>query len=288
MFRKPFFLVLIALALTTMSCRLFSLPVRQVQTGATETKAIEIEAPSDAEIVDLDLRFGAGELTLSPGAEDLLVSGEAQYNVSDFEPNWSSSGNRVTLQAGDANLEGIPNFNTNNIVHTWDLQLGSAPMNLSLEAGAYQGRMDLGGLSLQSLTVADGAADVNLDFSEPNQVEMDSLTYTTGASNVTLTNLANANFSSLFFKGGAGSYELDFSGELQRDANVTVEAGISQVTIIVPADAAVEVNFDGGLSNVDASNDWQQSGDHYSLAGDGPTLTISISMGAGSVNLRTR
>ena len=67
-----------------------------------------------------------------------------------------------------------------------------------------------------------------MKFPKLNRVEMDSLYYQTGASNVHLSDLANANFASMVFRSGAGNYTLDFSGELQRDAEVKIESGISQ------------------------------------------------------------
>jgi hypothetical protein len=91
----------------------------------------------------------------------------------------------------------------------------------------------------------------------------------------------------MVFRSGAGDYTLDFSGELQRDAVVTIESGISRVVVIVPEGMNAEVNFTGGLSSVDVDGDWQRSGDEYTLAGEGPRLTINIDMGAGSLELKT-
>jgi hypothetical protein len=145
--------------------------------------------------------------------------------------------------------------------------------------------MELGGLSLQALHVTDGAAENELSFSEPNLAEMDTLTYETGASKVSLFGLGNANFSQLSFKSGAGDYTLDFSGELQRDGTVEVESGLSNVSIRVPEGVAARLTVTGGLSNVDAGGSWQGSGNDYTLSGTGPTLTINVEMGAGNVQL---
>ena len=59
--------------------------------------------------------------------------------------------------------------------------------------------------------------------------------YETGASLVTLTGLANANFSLFEFSGGAGNYTLDFSGELNRDATVSITTGLGNLRIVIPA-----------------------------------------------------
>ena len=278
--------IIAVLALVSLACGLtINLPVDQVTTGPTRTEEINIPAPNAGE-VDLTLSFGAGDFKLEDGAGATLVSGTASYNVDDFKPEIIVEGNSVRLESGDLKIEGIPSID-DKIENEWDLELGNQLMNLEINAGAYQGEFDLGGLSLKTLKVSDGAADVRLKFSKPNLVEMESFQYQTGASNVRLTGLANANFASMVFRGGAGDYTLDFSGQLQRDAEIAIESGISQVTIVVPEGVSAQVNFEGGLSNVETHGQWQKSGDNYVLNGSGPALTISVDMGAGNLVLRT-
>lgn len=279
-------IVIAVVALVSLSCGLtINLPVDRVTTGPTRSEEISIPAPVAGEI-DLTLSFGAGVLELDNGAGDMLVSGTASYNVDDFKPEIIVEGNQVRLESGDLQIEGIPSIN-DTIHNEWDLELGDQLMNLDINAGAYKGDFDFGGLALKSLRVSDGAADVRLKFSRPNRVEMESLRYQTGASNVRLTGLANANFASMTFRSGAGDYTLDFSGQLQRDAEVIVESGISQVTLVVPEGFSARVQFEGGLSNVETHGAWQKSGDGYVLNGSGPVLTITVDMGAGNLVLRT-
>ncbi len=114
---------------------------------------------------------------------------------------------------------------------------------------------------------------------------MSLLTYKTGASNVTLKNLANANFVSMVFDSGAGNYKLDFGGELQRDASVSIQSGMSNLTLVIPEGVAATVKVNGGLSNVQFPAGWSQSGDLYTQTGEGPSLTIVIEMGAGNVQI---
>ncbi len=143
----------------------------------------------------------------------------------------------------------------------------------------------MGGLSLTNLTVQDGAANVELSFSELNQVEMSTLRYETGASDVQLSGLANANFSILDFSSGAGDYKLDFSGELQRDASIKISSGLSNITIVVPEGVHAVVTVDSGASNVNTGSGWSRNGNVYEQDGEGPTLTFVIEIGAGNVTL---
>ena len=50
-------------------------------------------------------------------------------------------------------------------------------MNLVIKAGAYEGNFELGGLSIHSLEVTDGASKVDVSFSKPNLVEMTTFKY---------------------------------------------------------------------------------------------------------------
>jgi len=290
MVRKSIFAVILVLAMVTMACSInITLPeitVNNLKTGPTQTEEINVSTPSSSS-ANVKINFGAGKLNLAPGAADALVSGTATYNVPELKPQITTNNNNIVLQTGKMEINGIPSF-SGDFKNEWDLKLGNLPMDLDINAGAYQGRYDFGGLSLQALHVADGAADVELNFSQPNKVDMSTLQYETGASNVKLTDLANANFGSMIFKSGAGDYSLDFSGDLQRDASVEITSGVSHVTLIIPEGTPAQVTFKGGISNVNTSGNWQQSGGAYDHPGSGPGLTISVEMGAGSLDLETR
>lgn len=184
---------------------------------------------------------------------------------------------------GDGEFRAFPAFNE--LKNEWDLKLGDEPMELVIEAGAYDAKYEFGGLSLTDLSITDGAADVELSFSKPNPSRMNLLRYESGASNVKLDGLANANFSTMSFHAGAGDYTLDFSGELQRDAAVDVETGFSNLILVFPEGSAAVVTVESGASNINAGPGWEQSGNRYTLDGEGPRLTILIEMGAGNLTL---
>lgn len=267
------------LALTALACG-FNIP--EAPTPMPEvTEDLQVEYP-DAKEVTLNIDFGAGDLTLTPGSK-MLADGIAAYNYEDLKPQITTEDGNVTMRVGDGNFNLLPNLNS--LKNEWDLKLGSQPMNLSIDSGAYEGKLELGGLSLTRLDISDGASSVELNFSEPNPVEMSTFTYQTGASDVKITGLANANFALMDFSSGAGDYTLDFSGELQRDASVKVETGLSNVIIIVPEGIDVTVTVEGGLSNVNAGPGWERSGGTYSQNGEGPSLVIVVEMGAGNLTL---
>jgi uncharacterized protein DUF2154 len=268
---------ILVLALASLACG-FSIDLPERQKAGPEVKeALTIADPKSDE-THLTLSFGAGKLTLSPGAKN-LVDGTAVYNVKELKPEIQKNGSSIEIKQGD--FHSLPPFK--DMKNEWDLQVGDTPLDLTVQAGAYEGNLELGGLALKSLTVRDGAAHVDVSFQEPNQTEMSLLRYETGASDVKLSGLANANFSALTFSGGAGNYTLDFSGELQRDATVTVESGLGNLSLIIPQDANAAITVEGTAVNISSGSGWTQNGQKYTQSGSGPSLTILVKMAAGNL-----
>ncbi|HRF49520.1 MAG TPA: toast rack family protein [Anaerolineales bacterium] len=276
---------LMALSLATLACSV-NVDMGSQATpaiGPTETETIDVAAP-DSESAQLTLAMGAGSLTLTGGGE-ALVSGTVDYNVTEWKPVVEVDGDAVTVrQGGDTN----GNFNTwpgSSVVNDWQLAVGDTPLDLTINAGAYQGNLKLGAVPLRRLEINDGAATANVRFDELNPEEMTELIYKTGASTVTLTGLANANFETLRFDSGAGSYTLDFSGDLQRDATVEISSGVSTLTLIIPEGTHAIVTSDSALSSITTTGEWSTSGSTYTAAGEGPTLTITVDTGVSTLNL---
>jgi hypothetical protein len=288
MYRPRIIALVGALALATLACTFtFNTPLQSVSIGPLNTYEFDIPQPEPGEITDLNLEFGVGELFISPADGEALVSGEAVYNVEEFEPRVTVSGTEVEISQEIEEINIIPIIDED-IENTWDLELGAYQMRLQIAAGGYQGEFELGGLALSELRIAEGAADTRLSFSEANPVEMEKLRYDTGASKAVLTGLANANFEEMEFRSGAGDYRLEFTGELQRDGQVEIKSGISNLVIVVPEGTAATLSVDSGLSNIDLSGDWRSRAGRYSIEGEGPQLTITVEMGAGNLELRTR
>lgn len=284
--KTKLFLAVAVLALTMLACTFtINSDMRGVEVGPLETYEIEVPARSADEITKVNLKFGAGDLTISPGSADWLVSGTATYNVADLKPKVTETDSRVEIspQVDDLNL--FPRLGAD-IKNQWDLALGESPMELEIFAGGYQGEYEFGGIPLHELRIAEGAANTSLSFSEVNPVVMDMMRYETGASKASLSGLANANFRDFDFRSGAGDYLLDFSGELQQDAEVQIKSGLSSIVIVVPEGTPATLRFKSGLANVDVGGEWSSSGSEYTLEGEGPALNITIDMGAGNLELR--
>jgi hypothetical protein len=274
------FISITILLFSSLACSI-GLPFNTAKTGETEVFTID-EEDSTASNVKLTFAMGAGKFTLQPGAKK-LVEGTVTYNISELKPVIERGVGSLYIHQ-DFNWDKIP-IDPDNTINEWNLKLGSTPMDLTINGGAYEANFDLSGLAITDLDVNEGASSTEITFSQPNPETIERISYHTGASQVKITGLANANFKEMNFSSGAGSYTLDFSGTLRQDANVTINSAVSEVKIIVPVGMNAQVDVQEGVSNVDINGTWTSINNVYSTSGSGPVLYIKIQMGLGNVVL---
>jgi hypothetical protein len=177
-------------------------------------------------------------------------------------------------------------------VPTFDLAFGTArPFRLTVEIGASENRLDLGGLPISRLVVKHGAGKTAIDFSAPNPHAMSLMDIAAGAGSTELRHLANAHCAELLVEGGMAAYVLDFGGTLQQDAHARISAALSSVEVVVPAATAARITSESPLGHVDIGEGFTpQEGAFWTpaaLTGQTPVLTVSASVALGSVLLRT-
>ena len=197
--------------------------------AAIVTQELVIDEPlGSAAVTDVKIDMGAGKLALAPGVAG-LVSGTVRYNRESWKPAITRSDKNLTIkQRGPRDLHVLGG----EMINEWNLALGRAPVRLEVNAGTHEGTYELGGLTLQKLVIKDGVSKTRVSFGAANPGQMASLEYSTGASSVALTGLANANFKNMEFKGAAGDYLLDFSGSCapQRPLRWRRERGASRLS----------------------------------------------------------
>ena len=97
---------ILVLALASLACGFsIDLPARQ-KAGPEVKESITVADPKSAE-TRLSLTFGAGKLTLSPGAKN-LVDGTAVYNVKELKPEIQKNGSSIGIKQGD--FHSLPAF----------------------------------------------------------------------------------------------------------------------------------------------------------------------------------
>jgi hypothetical protein len=176
----------------------------------------------------------------------------------------------------------------------WYLRFSDAvPISFDVELGVGKGDFNLTGLHVKDFNLTTGASDVTLAFDEPNTGLIEHLNLESGVSKFDARNLANANFRRLSFKGGVGTYTLDFGGKLKSEVDVDVEVGLGLLTILIPQEVGAKVLYEKSwVSRLDCDRDFQQSGEdtylsenYHSAAGK---MNIHIDSGFGSIKVRRR
>lgn len=281
--KKTILLIISVLVITTMACT-FSVNVPRVETGDLQTVNISENAPDNNATGYLSIFMGGGQLSIN-GHGDQWVTGKLDYNIPLWQPKVTRSNADLEISQDTKDNIGLPN---NRIINKWDLMIGDVPTDLVVKAGAYKGSFDLSGIPITNLEINDGASQAEITFDQLNPVAMKSLIYKTGASQISLYGLANANFDEMQFDGGAGSYTLDYSGDLQHDTDISVNFGLGDVKIIIPKGVPAQVIVDGGLNNVELTGTWSIDGSVYNVNGNGPKLYFRVKMGLGNLQLISR
>ena len=242
----------------------------------------------DAGDLHLSIAAGACRLAVRAGAAEPWLSGTYHDPTGEVPLRVAQEDGtlRLSQQYGFPGVlkmvQGTPRF---------ELLLGTArPYALTLEGGASENDLSLGGLPLRRLIIRHGAGKLDLDFSSPNTEVMTLLEMSTGAGALDARGLANAGFSELRLEGGAASYRLDFGGRLQRDANVRVNTGVSAVELVIPASTAAKVSVESPMASLDVGDGWTtRSGAFWNeaaIGGGTPVLTVSAAVALGSLRLR--
>jgi hypothetical protein len=279
--KKSTLFMMVILAVSTLACTI-TIPIKETVTREVQT----FEIKEDLEDVilpplELEINMGAGELIISKTSGKLLT-GTIEYNFDALKPSLTRMENEILISQTEDVSASLP---IGKLVNKWDLQIGDVATDLTLNAGAYHGVCDLTGIPLTSLIINDGASNNDIVFKKLNPVDMEQLSYTTGASNVSMKGLANANFSFMSFTGGAGSYLLDFGGSLNRDAVVEVDLGVGSMTIIIPDGISANIRFNGELTNVEFEGAWDIEEGIYKTNGQGPVLEMVININLGKLTL---
>ncbi len=132
-------------------------------TPASPTRTEEVHLDrGNVSRANIELDMGAGEMTLTGGA-DKLIQGNFEFNVPSWEPKVQDSVNGthavITIKQPEH-----AHFGGNNH-YRWNLQLNDQVItDLNLNCGAGQARLSLGDLDLRQLDVHMGAGQVDLDL----------------------------------------------------------------------------------------------------------------------------
>lgn len=234
--------------------------------------ATETVEPDDFEALEVEIEFSAGTINISTADMDEPAKLEIYYS-----PRWVEYEFDYTKRGKTCRLFIESEFRHNrwggdDVENEWTLVLSKKyPTSLNLDVGACKARFELGGLPLVELQIDVGAADMQIEFSEPNPERMREINIDCGASSLEIYGLANANAETMDFDIGAGSCEIDFrDGEIVGEVEVDIDVGVGSMEVIVPRGLAIMVRGD---------DNWFSSLDFHGLRLDEVRRGVWVSEG---------
>ncbi len=195
----------------------------------------------EVDSLKVTIKFGAGKLDLISGQKDVF-EGNFQYDKSILKPDiqyeiLGETGILTLSQSIKKDLD-LP-FPYKNI---WNLKLPPGiPLQLYINTATYSGDIDLTNLQIENFYLNSGASQTNIVFDQPNLIDLKNINIKTGASNIKMFGLANANFNEMNFTGGAGSYTFDFSGSLTKKSKVNINAGAAKIILKIPSTIGTKI-----------------------------------------------
>src|SRR5262245_24062009 len=132
-----------------------------ISVGPEQHEAPTIERDK-SERVRVELKMPVGELDVR-GGSDKLLDGDIIFNVAAWKPDvrYHSAGG-----VGDLAIEQHgPTSSTGNAKNRWDLRFNDAiPIDLRVEFGAGEGRLNLGSLNLRRVGLVRGVGTLRMDL----------------------------------------------------------------------------------------------------------------------------
>jgi predicted small secreted protein len=206
-----------------------------------ESKSVD---PKDAQSVRAQLKMGAGELTLTGGA-DKLTEADFSYNVAEWKPKVSydvsgDAGELLVRQGGSKSSD-----LTGEARNEWDIRLNDElPTDLVVQMGAGESDLDLDSLTLKGLKLQMGAGKTKVDLTGDYAKSFDaSIQGGVGAATVELPSGVGVKAKA---QGGLGSinageglkkvgdsYVNDAYGESDVTLNVKVQGGVGEINLEV-------------------------------------------------------
>jgi hypothetical protein len=263
-------------------------PQAAAQTWRTEAKARQRRGQ---ESLDVKVTYAVGKFNLKKGPDRLLYRLDSRYDEEVFvlRSNYLESDNRGDLRVeiddiSDVDIKNLRDYDYEGGNLTLDLS-GAIPLDLDLEMGAVEARLELGGLRLQRLSLQTGASDTRVSFSEPNREAAEFCTFKAGAASFRVEELGNSGCRRMSVSGGVGTLTLDFSGEWNYDATGDINVGLGTVEIRVPAELGVRIEKSTFLMSFDAPGFDKQNGGvwlsrNWDTAENRLTLSVSGVLGA--------
>ena len=235
------------------------------------------------DLLRVNVEYGAGRLTITPGAENSLFRATLRYDANVFRPVSEYRDGELKLGVSGGKISGR-NMRSGRL----DLALGTAvPLDLNLQFGAAEADVELGGLRIREAEIKTGASRTNVRVSKANPESCSSARFEVGAASFEVEGLGNLNCGDISFSGGVGDVILDLTGAWRRDTDIEIDMGLGSLTLRVPRDLGIAVRKSSVLASFDSQGLIKRGDVYYSEGFDDASqkITINIDAALGSIRV---
>jgi hypothetical protein len=223
------------------------------------------------------VQYGAGRVDVRGSADPLLYNMHLRYDERRAAPVHRYDAVARSAVLGLETRDGAQRFGNRDDSGELRLVLPStAPLDLDLQLGGTDSRLELGGLTLRSLRLECGATDANVAFSQPNRTQMTDLTIDVGAADLLAVNLADANADRIRVHGGVGVVDLDFGGSWTRDLTLDTRLTVGKLILRVPADVGIRLELDRLVAGFEHDGMVKREGAWYSMNYDAAPHKLQV------------
>jgi hypothetical protein len=223
------------------------------------------------------VQYGAGRVDVRGSTDPLLYNMHLRYDERRAAPVHRYDVAARSAVLGLETRDGAQRFGNRDDSGELRLVLpAAAPLDLDLQLGGTESRLELGGLTLRSLRLECGATDANVAFSRPNRTQMSDLTIDVGAADLLAVNLADANADRIRVHGGVGVVDLDFGGSWTRDLTLDTRLTVGKLILRVPADVGIRLELDRLVAGFEHDGMVKREGAWYSTNYDAAPHKLQV------------
>ncbi len=234
----------------------------------------------DTGAVAVRLEYSAGRLDLKPAVKGMLYSYTMMYDTDRSDPVSRFDMASRTLAIG-VRSRGLKFSGSDKDAGSMHAELSDrVPMELAIKLGAVEGDLQLGGLRLTDLAINSGAADVTVRFDQPNPERLRSLAIEVGAAEMKLLHAANSGAERIRASVGVGALDLDFSGTLPHDVELTATVALGEITLRLSPETGLYVDASTLLSDFDKTGLTKRSDGWYSTNYDSAPHHVRMRLNA--------
>jgi hypothetical protein len=234
----------------------------------------------DTGAVAVHLEYDAGKLDLKSAAGPLLYQVALKYDAEHAEPvtHFDSTARSLTLGVRSRGVTFGAGDKDAGALHA-ELS-AKVPMDLTLDVGATEAEIQLGGLRISDFTLHGGASDITVDFASRNSERLRLMVIEVGAADAKVRHLANSGVERLQASVGVGHVDLDLSGALQHDVDLTANVGMGAMELHVAPDVGVRVNASTFLASFEKAGLEKRGDSWYTQNYDAAARKVNVTLRA--------